>query len=730
MLLVVTVRDQVQGMFEVAFGRQCPPLDDLITVDDFALAMSSNLDIADMVKLSMPDSAIPTTGGLTAAQSAATPSAVTMCHAVLAQLDQVESAHTAATEAVALLQLQREKAVIAVGGVEVRAVKLAPTDVASISLRSGVCHTRHGVIVAYVGLGTNLLVGDVIVSVNGRSVLGASLSDVAGMFQGADGIITVEVTPETSLACAIALRWNSDSHQRCCQHIAATNSWIKKAETRVRDDQRDAVVSALEDHPEYAELESPIPLPPTASDQHSLDERWGEPDGSDTPHKQWLVGQPPENATPAVDTSPASLPDAQARQRYPSYPGDTLSPLPNEHADAPTERQRYPSYPGDTLSPLPGAHEQASGDGSLQWSPSSSPETCDSSDSPRTKAAVDAAFSRSIYSTDFDPNDTMLFGQTLGALSSLLDKPGTDIDVSFTSEDASEAPQYSWQRGPCTRAKMERRRLELLQMHMSESDELMNEWMMLLRARATVEHVDKLRARTAFDAAAAQEMARTTPPTNSAEKRQFLRKFKSIVVGGVSAARRASSIISGSANPIAGINSDDAPALLDDGDAPSRTRSLPLGTEATKARARMRASAARRVILRQRQRQAQAEDGVASPALSESPETAPSVHPVDYSCAAGLSEDPDCAVDSESAPSPDAVRREADRRMKAHVAATKRRLRFDPAAALEKKRQAEADAREMAKRTAEIHRRTALMQRLKRSMDSSNSGPDVWIDEC
>eukprot|EP00035_Acanthoeca_spectabilis_P024672 m.454874 g.454874 ORF g.454874 m.454874 type:complete len:1283 (+) comp20758_c0_seq1:235-4083(+) len=664
---VVTTRDRVQTKLQSAFGRQCPALDDLIAADDFASALSGNSD-GEEITNPVPESGIPQARSMasrsmstssvrsTCSVRSAAPSAEVMCRAVLGQLGQVEMVHTSATEAVAILEHHCEKAKIAASGVEIRSVQLTERDCQSVHFRQGICHTRQGAVVMMSST-SRLHIGEAIVAVNGEYVLDEPASMVLEKLHSSDGVVTVDVTLESSLSCAFALRWFGDSDDRCCSHVSSANRWIKKIAAKVADDRRDVVVAALGEHRVvYDPPESPIPPVEQSSQAESPDPRWSVPDETT---KNFWGASTWQNTQDDKDT--------------------TSEVGPVTRSPSPTESERV----------LP------------------------------SRDLVDTVFAKSLYA-DFDPNETI---GSVAKLSSLLEKPGADIDVSF-SDESGVKHQYLWQRGPCSRAKMERRRIELLQMDMTESDELMNEWMMLLRARATVEHVDKLRARAAADAAAAYAMSREHLANNPAKKEKFLRKFRSLMFNQVSTLTTKTKRLS---TPAA------SPAPPANNFAPNRTHSLPVsGGEASEARARMRALAAARMMKRQQQLKERRDSiaeyecppGPLSPQNETGEETYEESVSEDWTLEASEpSKSPECSV-------VEAVSREdVDKRLKVLAAETKRRLKFEPGATAERKAAAAARAKELAQRKADLLRRTQLMQKLKESMDSTHEA-DEWIDDC
>ena len=106
-----------------------------------------------------------------------------------------------------------------------------------------------------------------------------------------------------------------------------------------------------------------------------------------------------------------------------------------------------------------------------------------------------------------------------------------DADAPVGGQDG-----YAWQQGPNAHERMERRRLELLELDIGSGSDtrLLNEWMMLLRVRATTEHVQKFHGE--LDSSSAGRTA-------SGSKRTSLRsQFASLVSNVVEKAKMGTSL--------------------------------------------------------------------------------------------------------------------------------------------------------------------------------------------
>eukprot|EP00040_Diaphanoeca_grandis_P040082 m.261185 g.261185 ORF g.261185 m.261185 type:complete len:1090 (+) comp41540_c0_seq1:523-3792(+) len=175
-----------------------------------------------------------------------------------------------------------------------------------------------------------------------------------------------------------------------------------------------------------------------------------------------------------------------------------------EEIDRNNVLQLQQQHVGDTTPrhQLP-APETVSGSWDLKSQPSASHLNMDRATffPPRDTATVTSDVEAQLNGTSTKSNSqqlesllTKVPSQTkTDAMTKMLDTIGISTlpTSSTTSPHPSadgEAVQYPWQNSPTPIESMEQRRRDLLEMDISENDALMNEWMMLLRVRATVQN--------------------------------------------------------------------------------------------------------------------------------------------------------------------------------------------------------------------------------------------------
>lgn len=393
-----------------------------------------------------------------------------LCKAVVRQQRIIDIKRGIATQALEELHLQQMKAIVAARGVKARVIRLWGRGSASqlgLSLVFGICGRAGGAVIRSISSASPaarsdaIYKGDVIIKINDLPALELSKAEIEQILSSTSGYTTLTVAPIDELDAAIALRWfptgGNGIGENCGPDLCRHELAVNRWLYQCR--------SVLRRH-ELEELELP-----------------------------WAVSKRKNTANHRSDTV-FSIPNSTSAKK--------LAPTPLRRADL---EMSLPDLEDD----LDAASDATTSDvgSSLERmlssiAASSSPETLGVVLAKSNSHELDSLLTEVSAPLQIEQIESMV-----------------DALVSSGVHDCEATPaRYEWQIGANAHAKMERRRLELLELDISGNDVLMNEWMMLLRVRATVEHVQKFHGDLA-------EPQSTTPRSGSPSVNQPMRRKRS-----------------------------------------------------------------------------------------------------------------------------------------------------------------------------------------------------------